>query len=301
MIYQCICGKEFDSLNAYKGHKANCQQQKELKREKLQKEKDEEKTYEYLCECGRRFKTQRSRNSHARFCSEYVSKSSKKDENGNHIITSPYYQQDTWKCECGKEFDNGHALSAHFRHCDVHREVVGIVGDKHYQPKGQMSGWENKTEEELKEIREKSNQTLKERYLSKELIPVFKGRKHSSESKQKIRESTIKYLKSSKEEDFAARFSLKGCDYIDQLNTEKGWHLQHAKNGGEIHKLGYFADGYDEANNIWFEYDEPRHYIDIKNNILTYKDLERQNYIIDHLSCQFWRYNERTDTLYQVN
>ena len=52
--------------------------------------------------------------------------------------------------------------------------------------------------------------------------------------------------------------------------------------------------------NIVFEYDEPKHYKDVYNNILSDKDIIRQNNIINKLHCQFWRYNERLDKLYQV-
>ena len=68
MIYKCICGKQFDSLKAYNGHKANCQCCKELKQKELKIKKEEEASYEFPCECGRNFKTLKSRNSHARFC-----------------------------------------------------------------------------------------------------------------------------------------------------------------------------------------------------------------------------------------
>lgn len=60
-------------------------------------------------------------------------------------------------------------------------------------------------------------------------------------------------------------------------------------------------DGYDSTLNIVFEYDEPRHYKDVNNNILTDKDIERQNYIIEKLGCEFYRYNEALVLLYKVN
>ena len=77
--------------------------------------------------------------------------------------------------------------------------------------------------------------------------------------------------------------------------------MQHALNGGEILCLGYWLDGYDKDLNIVFEYDEARHYKDIKNNILTDKDIQRQQNIINKLQCEFWRYNEELDFLYKVN
>ena len=31
------------------------------------------------------------------------------------------------------------------------------------------------------------------------------------------------------------------------------------------------------------------------------KDILRQEYIIKTLNCEFWRYDEKTDTLYKIN
>ena len=84
------------------------------------------------------------------------------------------------------------------------------------------------------------------------------------------------------------------------MNEKFGWNLQHAENGGEVSIAGYFLDGYDKELNIAFEYDEPIHYIDIENNILREKDIERQNYIIEKLNCKFYRYNEKLDKFYEI-
>ena len=52
--------------------------------------------------------------------------------------------------------------------------------------------------------------------------------------------------------------------------------------------------------NIAFEYDEPKHYVDVYNNILCEKDIKRQEEIINELKCKFYRYNEKLDKLYLV-
>ena len=65
--------------------------------------------------------------------------------------------------------------------------------------------------------------------------------------------------------------------------------------------FGYFFDGYDKERNIVFEYDEPSHYDDVENNVLCARDIERQNYIIKNLNCEFYRYNESLDKFYKVN
>ena len=38
----------------------------------------------------------------------------------------------------------------------------------------------------------------------------------------------------------------------------------------------------------------------IENNILREKDLKRQNEIIEHLHCEYWRYNEKMKQLWKV-
>ena len=96
-------------------------------------------------------------------------------------------------------------------------------------------------------------------------------------------------------------YSVKGCAYMNKLNEEKHWNLQHAENGGEILCLGYWIDGYDKDLNIAFEYDEPKHYKDKEHNILRDYDIKRMNKIKDKLHCEFWRYNEYLDLLYKVD
>jgi len=94
------------------------------------------------------------------------------------------------------------------------------------------------------------------------------------------------------------QFNFDACTYFESLNKQNDWNLQHALNGGEIRIIGYSLDAYDKERNIVVEYDEPTHY----NNIgqLKQKDVLRQQRIITHLGCRFFRYNERTKELYEV-
>ena len=164
-----------------------------------------------------------------------------------------------------------------------------------------MRGWDNKTKEEKQEIHNKANKTLINKYKSGELISHWIGKCHSEESKEKTRISTIKYIESLPNyKGTKARYSHKACEYINKLNKNKNWNLQHAENGGEYSIIGYFVDGYDKDKNIVFEYDEPAHYIDKENNILKDKDIKRQQNIISKLHCEFWRYNEYLDLLYKI-
>lgn len=84
------------------------------------------------------------------------------------------------------------------------------------------------------------------------------------------------------------------CIYMDTLIPKLN--LIHAKNSPDEYKFrGYFADGYDVKNNIWFEYDEPHHFK--KDGTLKDKDVNRMNEIIKYLSCRFFRYDERNKIL----
>lgn len=91
-------------------------------------------------------------------------------------------------------------------------------------------------------------------------------------------------------------FNKTACDFIDEYNKINNVKLIHALNGGEYSYKGFFADGYDEYNNIWFEYDEPTHYS--KDRIsLKDKDITRMNIIKEGLKCKFIRYNVRLKTI----
>lgn len=146
----------------------------------------------------------------------------------------------------------------------------------------------------------KSGQTYSKRVKEGKIIPFWRGHKHTEESKDKIRISTVKYFEEVRCTG-GAKFSKRGCEYMDKLNESRGWHLQHGMNGGEIIVGGYYLDGYDKDLNIAFEYDEAAHYIDVQNNILKERDIRRMKYIHDKLNCRFFRYNERKDYLYEVD
>lgn len=90
-------------------------------------------------------------------------------------------------------------------------------------------------------------------------------------------------------------YNESACHFIDNLNKEKGWHLQHALNGGEVQVGPYFLDGYDKELNIAFEYDERKH----ENCKRKEHDIERMNYIIEKLNCVFYRYSELFNKLYK--
>ena len=250
----------------------------------------------FKCICGKEFTKERSLWSHQSHCKIYKAQM-------KHMTKSKsiYKISDNlYRCECGKEFNNHQSLNAHFRHCLIHKKVTGQELVIKNPPKGIMQGWDKFTNEDIIKIRQKSGRTLSKRISSGEIISSFKGKKHSKKSKEKTRISTIKYIETLTGR-CRPRYSKKCCEFINSLNIMNNWNLQHAENGGEINICGYFVDGYDKHLNIVFEYDESYHYLDKFNNVLRNKDVERQNYIIDSLNCEFWRYNEYLDLLYKVN
>lgn len=118
---------------------------------------------------------------------------------------------------------------------------------------------------------------------------------HTEETKQKLREYRANWIINNKG---GSQYNPNACTYFDLLNVQNNWKLQHALNGGEIMCTGYFLDAYDKERNIVVEYDEPKHY-DVYGN-LKQKDVLRQQRIITHLGCKFFRYNEKTKELYEV-
>lgn len=120
----------------------------------------------------------------------------------------------------------------------------------------------------------------------------MEGKHHRDETKLKLREIRCEWIKNHYG---GPQYNPKACDYLDLLNKEKGWELQHALNGGECSFLGYFVDGYDKDRNIIVEYDEPKH----QYQKWKIKDLERQKKIINHLKCKFYRFDEKKNLLYE--
>lgn len=112
--------------------------------------------------------------------------------------------------------------------------------------------------------------------------------------KQKCRENKLKQIS---KQGVQRTYNPTACKFIDDLNKNRGWKLQHAMNGGEINVSGYSLDGYDKNKNIIFEYDEPKHLLTSVKD----KDIIRQNRLINQLNpTEFWRYDEKHDNLYNV-
>lgn len=195
--------------------------------------------------------------------------------------------ENKWICEyCGNKFKIRKELYAHFKICE---EKLKLPHDK--------SGRILKPERHIKRLI-----TFHKHYIEGKIVPWNKGKKNTPEHNAHIAEGTIRFLNKQLEEQgkiLFPRVNTVGCVYIDELNKKYNWHLQHGLNGGEIHVGPYSLDGYDKELNIVFEYDEPQHYIDVMNNILTEHDLNRMQYIKEQLHCRFFRYNEKLNLLYE--
>ena len=219
-----------------------------------------------------------------------------KDDGKRHV------NHDGLNCEfCGKLCKNRNSLAQHELRCKENPER------KNFDSLVAFNLSEKGLTKETSERRAKMAETLKQGYKSGKIVHAMKGkpgtftgRKHSEESKAKTRASTLAYIETMYGA-VVTRYNVNACRYIEFLNSRFSWHLQHAENGGEVRVCNYFLDGYDSNLNIVFEYDEPRHYKDVNSNILSDKDIERQNYIIEKLGCEFYRYNEALDLLYKVN
>jgi len=92
------------------------------------------------------------------------------------------------------------------------------------------------------------------------------------------------------------KYNKNACQYFDWLNKWMGWNGKHAMNGGEffIKELGYWIDYYEPTMNLIIEWDEYHHYV---GGNLRKKDVIRQNAIMQHLRCDFYRINEKTKLL----
>lgn len=258
----------------------------------------------YKCKhCGKEFDNKYKLTGHSTYCE----KNPKRDHNIKQIAIARSQNQHKnlrvnkhLHCKfCDKEVSNEACLAIHEKACEKNPNKVKCPNRKgnggHIN--GHSCKWKGKNKYNDETIA-KRTKTWNERYKNGEI--VIKGYPHSEETKQHLREVFVEKIKNLKN-GFKCFYSKRGCEYMNKLNEERNWNLQHAENGGEIYCIGYWVDGYDKNLNIVFEYDEPAHYKDVKNNILNDKDLQRQQNIINELHCEFWRYNEAIDLLYKVN
>ena len=143
---------------------------------------------------------------------------------------------------------------------------------------------------------DKISKTLTGRKLPKERVEKMKismlgknnpfyGKKHTEETKRKLRLKRIKYLNDKFGGGICPTYNPIACLIIDEYGKKHGYNFQHAINGGEhyIKELGYWVDGYDKEKNVVIEYYEKFH---SKPKAIIH-DENRKNEIKLLLKCDF--------------
>lgn len=263
---------------------------------------ENEKIY-YCRHCGKGFNDKRKLAGHVTYCpnNPKIKEHLKNLESARKNVKQHDPSIDkTYTCKfCGKVVSNAGCLSIHEKACELNPDKVKCPNRKGNGGKRNGHNIWNKGKTMLDDERILKQAKARRKSLESGKFTVM-GKTHTEATKRVLREKMITYIKNTGNGEFGEHFSEKGCKYIDFLNEKNGWNLIHAKNGGEKEVCGYFLDGYDEKLNIAFEYDEPRHYKDVYNNILCERDIKRQKEIIAELGCDFYRYNEKIDKLYMV-
>lgn len=256
-----------------------------------------------ICQyCGQEFDNKHKLGGHVTFCK----KNPKYEEHIKNLENAREHIQynnelSEYYCKfCGKRVGNEGCLTIHENSCEQNPNRVKCPNRKGNGGKTNgYTAW-NKGKTAKDDVRIQKLAETRRKNLEAGKF-VMKGKPHTEETKRLLREKMIAYIKNNGNGMFGQHYSKKGCEYMNFLNAQNGWNLVHAENGGEKQVCGYFLDGYDENLNIAFEYDEPRHYKDVYNNILHERDLKRQQEIINELKCKFYRYNEKRGELYCVN
>lgn len=253
--------------------------------------------------CGKEYETKSQLGGHIIWCKENPNRSGKCNFNVHRDrkwgVRNVNLSRDDLFCQyCGKQCKSINSLKQHEIRCGSNPNKIknSFSSFNESIKNGEINVWNKGLTAKDSESVAKHSKSLSVYYETHN--GPNKGTIMSSEQKENIRLGTINYIKSLKG-DCKPRYNKKACSYINKLNEENKWNLQHAENGGEIEVGGYFIDGYDKKLNIVLEYNERKHYIDPFNNILTDKDIERNNYIKECLDCKFYIYNEFTDTLYE--
>ena len=260
----------------------------------------------YFCKhCGKEFESKYKLGGHSTRCKlnpNYEKNQKQIEYARQHINPNNIFIQEKCICQyCGKIMGNKGALSNHEKACDLNPNKEKCPNRKGNggHTKGYSCKWKGETQFTNEIIRKRTETFINNFKNNKEQYTKF-SHKHTEETKEKLRNIFIEKITQLKGP-FKCFYNKNACKYIDKLNEDKGWNLQHAENGGEYKILGYFLDGYDKEKNIAFEYDECKHYKDVYNNILNEKDIQRQENIINELNCEFWRYNEKLNLLYCIN
>ena len=121
---------------------------------------------------------------------------------------------------------------------------------------------------------------------------LHRGKPKTEEHKEKLRLAAIIRV-----EKLGRRrgFNPIACAFIDQFGGQHGYRFRHAQNGGEVVISGYCLDGYDEKNNIIFEYDEEHH----ETSKQKEKDLKRTVGLLAKTGATMVRYSKKYGRTYR--
>ena len=188
--YVCECGKEFNSPQSRGAHQANCDVHKQL----LNEEREKRRLPNGMFKCENPGCSNEHDGSYGtgRFCSEhcrrvYIGRHSIETRKSNGTFKSPFqddaYRHNrspygTWKCcYCDVVFETKHDLNEHKR-------------KYHPLPKGQV--WNKGKTAETDPRIDKWRIAMKEGYGSGRIIPAWRGKHHSEETKKKLSEAMKK-------------------------------------------------------------------------------------------------------------
>jgi very-short-patch-repair endonuclease len=117
----------------------------------------------------------------------------------------------------------------------------------------------------------------------------FYGKKHTQETKNKLKESCRKAtINRIVQQGKFICYNEKSIPFFEELNNQFNMEAYFGKEEYKI--IGYSLDFYSPKFNLVIEWDEKYHYT--KGNKLQQKDKIRQNNIKKHLNCKFIRIKE---------
>lgn len=101
-----------------------------------------------------------------------------------------------YKCICGREFDNKQAYNSHQGRCKVNRESKGREVIDTFNKHNKNNGCWNKGLTKATDIRlKRSGELYSKKVKNGEIIPSFKGKKHTKETKKKMSDTAKRQVK----------------------------------------------------------------------------------------------------------
>lgn len=220
-------------------------------------------------------------------------------DNGNY--NHKKHQEGKWirTCECGNDvihnsYESYERTLKEKRKCNSCKYKNGAPwdGKKHEEKTKQKISDVNKGKDYNKSrlgIKETEETKKKKSLALKGRSPAFKGKKHSLETKLKMRLKRIEDLDKKFPNGWTSpNYNKKACVLFEKINSELNWNGQHAERVREFRILGYFLDYYEPTLNVVIEYDEKNH----EKPKQKQRDLEKQILVTQELNCKFYRIKE---------